>query len=178
MTSSSEKLCPALKNKKICLECPEVEQEWHINKLLEEMAFAKGFIKKYPYWEPTEEEFPNLKVESKNLNDNEICSLFLLLKGWDTENISNKFYRNNLKSEFSKGLYKYIKKLTGKKITNWAQVRFYLEQAGFRKRYLVSVEQEPLEIRLTISGTMSHESMPEFLNQINKLIGNGSLSID
>ncbi len=149
MNSSLENFCPVLsnkknlKNKEKCLECLEVEKEWDIGRLLKDLELAKGFIDKYSDWELEEENFRDFKVkckalnvESKNLNDRETCWLFLFLKGQNVNQISSKFNLSTItvKSIFSQTLYKYFKVVIYKKrISNWAQVKLYLEENGYRK---------------------------------------------
>ncbi len=123
MTSSLENFCPVLSNKKNlenqekCLECLEVEKEWDIDKLLQDLNTLKEY------------------VECKKLTDREICWLRLLLKGQDTDEISNKFYlsKNTVKSDLSRTLYKYVNELTGKKINHPLAVSKHLKEIGYRK---------------------------------------------
>lgn len=79
-------------------------------------------------------------VEMKRLTPTEICCLHLLLFGLNPNGIARQFSRINLCSELSKTFYKYIEILTEKKIKNWAQVRLYLENQGYR------IERPPGEI--------------------------------
>lgn len=186
MTSSLGKPCPVLNNKH-CLECSEVEKEWYTNRLLEDLAIVKGYTNYCGDWKFEQGDFRDLKVEckdigveSENLNDRETCWLFLLLKGQDVNQISKKFNLSikTVTRSLSTTLYKYVKVFTDKKISNWAQVRLYLEiNGGYRKTNQPSVEQEQLGIKLTIPEKMSKDSIIYLINKINKLI-DGSLSIE
>jgi hypothetical protein len=153
----SEKDCPVLKLKKKCSECPKAEQQWAIAQLLGDLA----------------------KQQTKPLTPTEQCWLLLLLQGLCPMQIAEQLnYRQNLRSEFSKSIYKYVAALTAKeKISDWAQVRLYLELAGYRKSPSPP-DESSIEIHITITGNIDSESQNRILKELRLICGNDALSIE
>ncbi|MGD1914400.1 MAG: hypothetical protein ACFB2X_27270 [Rivularia sp. (in: cyanobacteria)] len=165
-----EKKCPALNYKMNCSECPKVNHEWHIDRILQDLAKAKA-----------EQDFENGKIrdklETKELSPKQLCWLYLLLLGFSVEEIQDKLNRQQLTADLSKTLFKYVYIITKKKINNWAQFRLYLERYGYRKASLI--EEETLEISLSIKipKNSSNQYIEELVNKINQISGNGTMTL-
>lgn len=128
MIYNSDLTCP--KSNFPCNNCPQVVRKWDMSRLLEDLERAKT-------------EYFSSKVNSaeiKRLTPTEICWLHLLLFGLNPNEIARQLSRSSPRSELSRTLYKYIETLTEKKIKNWAQVRLYLENQGYR------IEEPPGDI--------------------------------
>jgi len=104
--------------------------------------------------------------------------VLLLLQGVSSEQIAERFnisYKSTVRPALSKTLYKYVKRLTNKPIKDWAQVRVYLDlateknQSKYRKGVISSIREEPLEIRLVISGNQDIDAILNKLRQIPSL---------
>ncbi len=159
MTSSLESFCPILSNKKNlenqekCLECLEVEKEWDIDRLLQDLNSLKEYF------------------EGKKLTNKETCWLRMLLKGQDTDEISNKFYlsKNTVKSDLSRTLYKYVNELTGKKIGHSLTVSKYLKEAGYiRTINLLSTVEINLLSTWDIDRILKYLALKKGKNLTNK----------
>lgn len=167
---ASEKKCPAFNYKAKCSDCPKVNEEWYIDRILTDLAKAKA-----------EQDFENGKIinklERKELSPKQVCWLYLLLLGFSVEEIQDKLNRQQLKADLSKTLFKYVYKITNKKINNWAQFRLYLERYGYRK--VASIEEETLEINISIKipKNISNQGIDEIVNKINQITGDAKMTL-
>lgn len=116
---SPEKECPAFSYPISCSECPMVNQEWHIDRLLQDFAKAKA-------QQDFEDGKIGLKLEMRELSPHQICWLFLLLFGFSVEEIEAKLRRRHLKADLSKTLFKYAQKITKKKLITGHSLDFIL----------------------------------------------------
>lgn len=171
-----KKPCPVLQNK-LCQICPKQEAEWDINRLLQDMARAKGIATTYEVTgDLTEEELNeltlDLPIQSIELKPREQCWLELLLAGFSVEQIEKILNSSKLLPDISRTIYKYIKVITQKKVTNWAQVRLYCEQEGYRKTIpnQILISQETLRIKIVITGNISEEKRQELIEKIRRLL--------
>lgn len=169
------KRCPASNNQHHCRECPVVEEQWHLQRLLNDMAWAKGVQEYIGDGEISDADIQQLKIQPQPLTPKEVCWFCLLLQGVSSEQIAERFnisYKSTVRPALSKTLYKYVKRLTNKPIKDWAQVRVYLElatennQSKYRKGVISSIREEPLEIRLVISGNQDIDAILNKLRQI------------
>lgn len=149
--STSDKICKTSKPNQWCVECPKIEQEWHIDKILSDLSLAKGVFIFFGDEDVTKEDIADAKVKGVELTNAEQCWLFLLLLGFDLQKIAQYLRKkeNTIKSGLTRSIYKYVKRMTGKNIEHWALIRLFLEQENYRKA-LNSVENEEIEIRLKI----------------------------
>lgn len=150
-----EKPCPVLRQKKVCSECPKAEQQWFVDKLLKDLA-----------------------DQQKPLTPTEQCWLLLLLQGLCPVQIASRLnYRQNLRSEFSKSIYRYVASLTNReKISDWAQIRLYLELAGYRRS--ASRSDETIEIQIRVPKDIDSESISRILSGLRQICGSDSLSLE
>lgn len=129
--SSAPILCPKLNQG--CLECTVVARQWDMDRLLTDLARARG----------------------RKLPPTETCWLHLLLYGFSPEAIANRLVRSKINPELTRGIYRYVEAVTGKKVNSWAQVKVYLEE-GYKNVIVYIVVREPdlqeLESRLRQAG--------------------------
>ena len=130
MTVASEKKCPALSYKISCSECHKVNNEWHIDRLLKDLAKFKA-----------EQDFENgkikYKLETRELPPKQVCWLYLLLLGFSVEEIQDKLKRQQLRADLSKTLFKYAQKITKKKLTIGHNLDFILNDLVIEKELLL-----------------------------------------
>lgn len=163
------------KPKDFCKECAFVEKEWDIEKILEDIEMAKSIIlaiseskADWQYWHEQYNQQPDIS-DKKELDDHEKCYLFLLLYGMDTENISKRFYIANVTPTLSRTIYRYVSVIIGKKITNWAQVRLYLEKQKYRLALIPdSLGQTPAYVTIKVPGIKNKEEVEQLLSQLIK----------
>lgn len=143
------RFCPVLarrKGRKICNECPQVEEQWQTDRLLIDLAKYKG----------------------KPLSKTEKCLLFLLLYGLSSKDIEERFgYKKKSKSYISRTIYEYVELLTQKNIGDWAHVRLYLEQKNYRRQYF-NQSTEKIEFKLEFKGEMDRGSIEKIMTQLKK----------
>ncbi|NER27660.1 MAG: hypothetical protein F6J89_08495 [Symploca sp. SIO1C4] len=156
--ATSEKKCPALSYKISCHECLQVNSEWHLDRLLKDLAKVKA-----------EQDFEDGKIrdklEARELSVHQICWLCLLLFGFSVEEIEAKLKRRKLRADLSRTLFKYSERITGKKINNWAQFKLYMERCGYRKGR--SMEEEVLEINLSLKIPKNSSTYDSMLVKVN-----------
>jgi hypothetical protein len=88
-----------------------VARQWDMDRLLTDLARARG----------------------RKLPPTETCWLHLLLYGFSPEAIAHRLVRSNISPELTRGIYRYVEEVTGKEVNNWAQVKLYLEEKGYKK---------------------------------------------
>jgi|GEM_PF-3480770 len=177
-------ICPSVKKEELsCNICPQVSNDWDIDLIIEKMNFAKQVFDVFGEGK-TISDLDNgdrqLLDNHKptNLTPREKCWLRLLLKGWDREKIEKhlKLKKDCLRKEFSSTIYKYIYVLTGKTITNWAQVRLYLEESypTSRNANINPVRKEEVGIMIKIPKTvwenLNQKQRDSFLQKFNELL--------
>lgn len=142
--------CP-LKRKKICSECSKARQQWFVDKLLNDLADQKN----------------------KPLTPKEQCWLLLLLQGLCPDQIADRLNYKNLRPDLSKSIYSYVASLTNKnKISDWAQVRLYLEKAEYRR---IASANEEIIIQIRIPGNIDPEIRTQLMGKLIEICG-GDLS--
>jgi len=168
------------KPKDFCRECAFVEEEWHLKDLLTDIEIAKSILAISDNFTPDnmaqfddykkylQEQYDQLDDRKrKELSEEEKCYLSLLLFGMDTEGISKRFFINNVTPTLSKSIYRYVSILTRKKITNWVQVRLYLEKHKYRFALLSdSLHQTPANVSPKIPGTKKKKEIEQILSQL------------
>lgn len=165
MIYNSDQTCP--KSNTPCNNFPQVEREWDMSRLLEDLNHAKTECLSSQV----------TSAEIKKLTPTEICWLHLLLFGLNFSEIAGKLSRTSPRSELSRTLYKYIETLTGKKIKNWVQVRLYLENQGYRiERPSDDINTSRL-IRLTMRLEGKLLEPVDLLDIITQNIRRGSLQL-
>jgi hypothetical protein len=161
------------KTKEFCKECALVEEEWYIENILKDIEIAKSIIlanseskADWLSWHEQYNQQPDIS-DKKELDDQEKCYLFLLLYGMDTENISKRFYLANVTPTLSRTIYRYVSVIIGKKITNWAQVRLYLEKKKYRFALIPdSLDRTPVHPNLKVPGIKNKEEVEQILSQL------------
>ncbi|MBW4493556.1 MAG: hypothetical protein KME26_10830 [Oscillatoria princeps RMCB-10] len=73
------------------------------------------------------------RARGRKLPPTETCWLHLLLYGFSPEAIAHRLVRSNISPELTRGIYRYVEEVTGKEVNNWAQVKLYLEEKGYKK---------------------------------------------
>ncbi len=161
--------CPLLNSTENCQECYLVEQMWDIEKLMDDITKAKTVSKsKFFYDGMTLQTIKSdtdlsrkykqlLDLPLSDLNYKEKCYLILLLNGWGYQEIEHSRFipQKTSKSDLSRGIYKYVKILTGKdKIEHPLFVKQYLEPE-YRTRLVkdvTNIPKEDLKMSLTFKS--------------------------
>ncbi len=134
-----------------CGVCDRIGQEWHIEKLLEDLGeakFACNYIKNNSHtqtidiissgWERTakfeweRQAFTEEIVLARNiyrgLSPKEKCIIYLFLKGYNVENIQKYLHLGDIRPDLSRGIYRWMRFLTSKDFGNNANfIRYYLQ---------------------------------------------------
>jgi hypothetical protein len=183
-----QKSCPLLENSQInCEDCAKVSIEWKILELIENLNIAKKISSKNYF--PDEMTLEEIKTDldlskkyqqclsevSQLLTDKEICYVNLLLLGiGGHQEISKKLFLSEsvIKSDLSQTIYKYVRRMTGKKITNWAQVRLYLEKQ-YRTTILnpnqVNIPNQIINIQIQISNPVNQDKLNQLINLLKDM---------
>lgn len=165
MIYNSDQTCP--KSNTPCNNCPQVGREWDMSRLLEDLNHAKT--------ECLSSQVNSIEV--KNLTPTEVCWLRLLLFGLNPTEIAHKLSSTSPRSELSRTLYKYIETLTKKQIKNWARVRLYLEDQGYR----IEPPTDDIKTSILIKLTMQLEGKllqpVDLLDAITQNIRRGTLKL-
>lgn len=165
MTYSSDWICPT--SNQHCNNCPQVVRKWDTYRLLEDLARAK-----------TEFLCPrNNNVKIRRLTKAEICWLHLLLFGLNPDEIARQLSRGNIRPELARSIYRYVELLTGNRISDWAQVRLYLENQGYRIEPVSREMEKSKLIKLTVllQGNLLHPA--DLIEIITQNIKGGSLKL-
>ncbi len=173
----TSKICPILRRQQreiqTCFDCPKVKQNWHLNRLLTDLAEAKGI----KYANDSGEIHFQKEIEPRELSPSEICKLSLVLSGIDVQQIDKHFeFRANSTSQiFSRSINKYISYLVDKKVNHWACIPFYLNK--YRKDNNRS-SNETIEIKLKIPADLERETIDKIFDGLKQVCGVDSLRID
>ncbi|MEG4532380.1 hypothetical protein [Microcoleus sp. D2_18a_D3] len=152
----SEKNCSTL-NETPCSDCPKAEKEWNMDSIFNDLAGTKAIQNVLGTADITDEDIKILNIDKRELTPTEKCWLGLLLSGLTPDDIARKLNREirGLTSDFSRSLYKYVKILVKKKVSDWAQIILYLDQQGYRRPRRLA-NQKKL-IRITIEFEVDSE---------------------
>ncbi len=165
MTYTSDWTCPTSNSP--CNNCPQVVRKWDMYRLLEDLARAK-----------TEYLLTGVSnAELRRLTKAETCWLHLLLFGLNPDEIARHLSRSNLRPELAKSIYKYVEIMTGRKISDWAQVRLYLENQGYRIEPASTADNKSRLIKLTMLLEGNLLEPADLLDRIKQNIQGGSLRL-
>uniref|UniRef100_UPI0030DB88DD hypothetical protein n=1 Tax=Argonema antarcticum TaxID=2942763 RepID=UPI0030DB88DD len=144
-------------NETPCSDCPKAEKEWEMDSIFNDLGWAKAIQNVLGTADITDEDIKVLNIEKKELTSTEKCWLGLLLSGLTPDDIALKLNREikGLTSDFSRSLYKYVKILVKKKVSDWAQIILYLDKKGYRKPPRLANQKKI--IRITIEFEVDSE---------------------
>jgi hypothetical protein len=171
---------------KDCQECDFVEQMWDIKKLIDDLNQVKAVCESYLFYDGMTLESIKSDADlskkyqdyvakySSTLTEKEKCYLFLLLNGWGYEQFEKKrsIRIATVKSELSRGIYKYVKFLTSQdKIKHPLFVKEYLEPE-YRTKVVRDIKNTPNNNKISLTlESLSTEQLKilcSFIESIKK----------
>jgi len=153
-----------------CVICPQTKKDWDLDRLFDDLECVLIVQKEHESIDKVpNEEWKSAQKKGKTLKLREKCWLCLLLQGYDVKEIESYLQLTNIRGDLSKSIYKWISFLSaGKKVSDWAQVRLYLEcnvnsayTWNYRKNTNPSVKNDEIGINIKLNKTDT--------NQINRL---------
>ncbi|MEA5535898.1 hypothetical protein [Crocosphaera sp. XPORK-15E] len=174
MSQTETKQCDVAP-KLLCVICPQAQRDWDLDRLFTDLECVLCLQDEYESINKVPAEaWRSAQRRGKKLKSKEKCWLCLLLQGYDVKEIESYLHLTKIGGDVSKGIYKWVSFLAGKKVSDWAQVRLYLEcnvTQSYRKNTNTSVNNEELGINIKLHKTPQNQISRSIIVEVFRLLG-------